>query len=699
MFCQKCGSPLREGDKSCKICGAEISGAGICVMPVGSSIFEVQTKTVSNETEEVTRAAEAEEAIAIKEAPETTETKETEETEKEDAQFNWNLEGFPKPQRTEAVNFDWSIEETDDSKESIMKDEKLEEAGRIEGSEDPIDPMEELNRYFKFDKASEDFQKLLDREYERMKEFSQPFSNYPYIEKMAQQDRADKIYENMDSTRTEAEYIPDREIDEKEIGEELNSQPENSVRIAAVEVFPEAEENEEDEPEVIWVEEKPLKAPEGQQEHEETSQPDPDDIFKPGAEALPQQELIFGYGIETNTEPATEPSELNGTGFQGSVDDLWEDDETESGYGSGYGSGKKLRDHELRLMRGTEDSSKETTTNEKTPNQEPANETPTNEETPNQEPVIDDHLKEDTEKEDPLWFEIGEEEAEEERKGGGCVGRAILIIIIAILAAEAAILGLQYFLPESKAAVKAAEINGAVSGTLVEWREKVQGFLGIIGGDKEAGPGEAVPEDTEDPAEAEEPDPTPGTGEDTGQPSGDGPDTVPMADKGALITAVSDNNKNIVTVKGNDDLCWKPNKEYAISDINNSKPIENNYWFTDKGGEHVYYDREIAAALISFDSMWIDYINEGSKAVLDITKKGSKAYKNVSSFSKVGKVKQSFLTLEIGEIRQGKDAFYVWTYEEIKEVQGNTSTVKKYNWIYRLEPVDEEMKIVNYYKY
>jgi len=150
MFCQKCGSPLREGDKSCKICGAEISGAGICVMPVGSSIFEVQTKTVSNETEEVTRA---EEAIAIKEAPETTEAKETEETEKEDSKFNWNLEGFPKPQRTEAVNFDWSIEETDDSKESIMKDEKLEEAGRIEGSEDPIDPMEELNRYFKFDKA------------------------------------------------------------------------------------------------------------------------------------------------------------------------------------------------------------------------------------------------------------------------------------------------------------------------------------------------------------------------------------------------------------------------------------------------------------------------------------------------------------------------------------------------------------------
>ena len=49
-------------------------------------------------------------------------------------------------------------------------------------------------------------------------------------------------------------------------------------------------------------------------------------------------------------------------------------------------------------------------------------------------------------------------------------------------------------------------------------------------------------------------------------------------------------------------------------------------------------------------------------------------------------MEQTFLLLQIGEIREGKQGFYAWTYEEIKEVQGGNTSIKKYNWIYQLEP-------------
>jgi hypothetical protein len=116
-------------------------------------------------------------------------------------------------------------------------------------------------------------------------------------------------------------------------------------------------------------------------------------------------------------------------------------------------------------------------------------------------------------------------------------------------------------------------------------------------------------------------------------------------------------------------------------------------------GEVIFYDHEIVATLIAFDSQWIDYVNGESDEVIQLLKKDSGAYQKVTTFSKVGKVSQTFVLLEIGEIRQGKEGYYAWTYEEIKEVVDNKTYNKKYHWIYYLEPIDGEMKIVNYYKY
>jgi hypothetical protein len=85
--------------------------------------------------------------------------------------------------------------------------------------------------------------------------------------------------------------------------------------------------------------------------------------------------------------------------------------------------------------------------------------------------------------------------------------------------------------------------------------------------------------------------------------------------------------------------------------------------------------------------------------VLDLLKKDSEAYRKTLAFSKAGKIKESFKLLEIGEIRQGAKGFYIWVHEEIQITEKGTATDKKYNWIYYLEPSDNKMQIVNYFKF
>lgn len=295
----------------------------------------------------------------------------------------------------------------------------------------------------------------------------------------------------------------------------------------------------------------------------------------------------------------------------------------------------------------------------------------------------------------PLWFETTEQEEEPEReKRGGCISRVLLILIILFLVAEVLALGIKYFWPDSIAADKVTDVQIVMSETLDDWVERAAAFFaGLASGGAEEmeEPNEELPLDPE----AEDPE-TPGS---NSEPEVVAPDPAPAADKAALVQSQLSVNENIKTVRANTALAYLSGTDYRVSDINGSKPIENNIWTNGTGGAVRYYDQEIVSTLIEFDSLWNRYVNGGGDQVLALTKEGSKAYNNVSSYSKVGKVQQEFTLLEIGEIRKGSNGFYVWAYEEIKEVGGTTTTYKKYHWIYQLEPVGDEMKIVNYYRY
>jgi hypothetical protein len=277
----------------------------------------------------------------------------------------------------------------------------------------------------------------------------------------------------------------------------------------------------------------------------------------------------------------------------------------------------------------------------------------------------------------------GDEEDDDDKNWGFAKSAVAVIVVVIIL--ELALLGIKYFMPDSEAAEAIGDFQKNITAG--------------VGGLYERITGGAEPEQEEPGSEQEEPGSEQAVEE---EPEAIGPDPLPMADKDALIASQLAANKNIEAIKANSLLKYDPAVSYTDPAIKNSKPIGDNILYApaeDEDGDAVYYDREIVAAIISFDSLWIDYVNSGDKAVLEVTKAGSQAYRNVENFSKAGKVTEKFLLLEIGELRQNGDQFYAWTHERIEVTEAGKTVVKDYRWIYKLEKAGKEMKIVNYYKY
>lgn len=145
-------------------------------------------------------------------------------------------------------------------------------------------------------------------------------------------------------------------------------------------------------------------------------------------------------------------------------------------------------------------------------------------------------------------------------------------------------------------------------------------------------------------------------------------------------------NKNIKEVSMNPSLVYVSGKEYGNVDINKSLPVIEN---TD----------QVISAIVEYDSKWIDYVNDQDKSVLDLTSPGSPAEKNTLNFTKAGKIKETFNSLEIGEVRKGTKGYYIWVREEIEILENNINTTKIYNWVYQITPVENQMKIVDYSAY
>ncbi|MDD4564748.1 MAG: zinc ribbon domain-containing protein [Eubacteriales bacterium] len=619
MYCRKCGNLLDDTDQNCRKCG---------------------------EPTKIQMPDESAEPIERNDSP-------------KNSEFVWDVHDFTKLKNTEDIRFNWRLE--DYSEPNINEDaEKMLEETLFQEIKDNFKKSSEskIDRFYTFNKRNEEFQELLDKEYERLKgNQSEETLDDTYKETL--QDFADAVDETkMAAPAAEEEAEPAASTDEA-----MKTQTSDSETIE-------------------------MPAPETVHQVQSLKAGHLDEMAAARA-------VFFADGAIQNSGSKKKKKKNKSSE---SKQELGQKMEEEQNIEAKEISAAQLTEHyngseafavkedamtaetaETAALGADANSEKTTAADAETNETEickdarPATAEDIIEEAPE---TIEEALP-------PIPTSHEEENIEKTTDKRTRLGRVILIIIALILAVEIAILGIRYFAPNSAIAKSINNVQSQVIGTVAGWINS---------------------DDDIEPASGESPEATDVNGkeDDTDIELPENimkPDPEPMSDKTALIASQMGNNKNIINVRKNETLAYQAGKDYGLSDINHSKPIENNIWKAPEGKDPVYYDQSIVGTLIAFDSQWIDYVNGGSNRVLNLLKKDSKAYRNAVNFSKVSKVKETFQLLEIGDIRKGSKGYYAWTYEEIQITENGKTNDLKYHWIYHLEPVDGEMKIVNYIKY
>lgn len=677
MYCRKCGNKIGDTDHYCQVCGtptgyeeptaptAETDGMReeVVFNPPYENKSHFMNEPIIDEEELSEPEVEEDLKEFISENEIEAQKEEEGESEKsdssKDSEFTWNIYEFPSSRKTEEIVFNWNMEDYNKPEEKGSEPVPFEEEFFREIREDSNRIKEQnIDRFFTFSRKNEEFQELLDREYEKLNLRAEPESE-PECPGMI----------ITESGMPEA--VTPREIPrESEMPEEvIQREPEVPEEV----IQRETEVSEE----VIRME------------------PEVPGEFTQGEDQLSEmaraRAQFFGEELIRDNESikkklVTEAGE--------------EEAEPETAFAQETATEGKAEFAEVTAAE-TEPVAIEVTESEPGQESEPENEIVIESETESESELFPLSYKEEREKEMemestpapiPVFNTEAEEEDDRPKRG---IGQILLIILAVILFVEIVILGIRYFAPESAASKAIGNTQTQIFKTFSGWADGINDlFSGKDSNEDEGGLDDGntgQDNDGQDKSPGEQPDDSA-----TDKPA---PDPNPTADKNALISSQMGNNKNILQVKPNDALVWKAGQNYGLSDINKSKPISNNIWQTPENGDPVYYDESVAGAVIAFDSLWIDYVNDGSKGVFDFLKKDSEAYRKTLAFSKVGKVKESFKLLEIGEIRQGAKGFYVWVHEEIQITEKGTTTDKKYNWIYYLEPSDTKMQIVNYFKF
>ena len=722
MYCKLCGALPSSTDRVCKICGTKLDGESPAESPESiereAEILEevVFNPPYEDETHhnrfyliEDNPLEQAGEKEALKEylSGEEVEAERKYESAGDDFQgrkpissseFNWDVHDFPKGRKTEEAVFNWNLEdfskpEQKEAAAAFLEDELFremrDESTRIKESN--------IDRFFTFSKKNEEFQKLLDKEYEKLRRHSHNSSNR---DQEGSGGKAEPENNNIKfELETDSKFEPDGEFETETDFKFESTAALDSENILEEKGFSEVEfyskpklHTEEAQDEALSdslikdnesiIKKLEVMDPEAKGTADERVASEADERVASGLDAL--------FGPISDAEPLIRETDLpvKATDLV-FVAEPWSEKKEEP---------ELEEETEFRTEQATDLYPEQDTKPELKQDTKPDPEQDI-------EPQFVKITKHDLEQEKESVREAEPQSAKEASIGAAwsvmnednrssskkrMTGQIVLIVIAVILALEIGILAIRYFAPGSEAANRIDRTQTSVINTVTGW------FGGLFGSDSE--------NLDQNKPEGEENDGTSGTLGQDGQPENPDkpeaqkPDPTPMADKAALIATQLYKNTNVEQIVHNDQLVFDSSKDYGITDLNNSKPIDNNIWM-EKDGQTVYYDQSIVGTLIAFDSQWIDYVNNGNKAVLSLLKKDSPAYKNASGFSKIGKIKEAFKRLEIGEIRQGQNGFYVWAHEEIEIVEKGVTTAKKYNWIYYLEPVDGNLNIVNYFKF
>ena len=259
-------------------------------------------------------------------------------------------------------------------------------------------------------------------------------------------------------------------------------------------------------------------------------------------------------------------------------------------------------------------------------------------------------------------FAIPADEPEERpvksRKRGG-IFKFLLILILLVLLAEAAVIGLRHYLPEHETTKSATRIEQTIiinaKAGVARAKELVDGLLAKIGWFGE----ESDPE--EDPYGVED-------------------------DDFDFAAVVRINNDNIESITISPKLHYDASKTYKPEGLGDAAVVED-------GGTRA----DIYGCIIAYNSTWVDYVNTGEDdtCFLYLLKDGP-AYNAAASYTKAGEVNQRFEMLALGEVRTDGDFYYAFAREQIEVEESGKTSKHAYAWVYRLQDVAGEIKIVDY---
>ena len=139
-----------------------------------------------------------------------------------------------------------------------------------------------------------------------------------------------------------------------------------------------------------------------------------------------------------------------------------------------------------------------------------------------------------------------------------------------------------------------------------------------------------------------------------------------MEDKTDLIRSQRDRNvdDNIKEITYSSDLAYDQERDAEVSDLVLSQPMTQVEWGRDEDNYPVYYDEQVVGEIIDFESNLVNLMRDGDEAVLGSIDPDSNLYTEISALSGQG-MEGDFEKLEIGEIRQAGNHYYVWVRETI----------------------------------
>ena len=148
---------------------------------------------------------------------------------------------------------------------------------------------------------------------------------------------------------------------------------------------------------------------------------------------------------------------------------------------------------------------------------------------------------------------------------------------------------------------------------------------------------------------------------------------------------VSEYNKNIKSVSRNSELALTESTKTSIKDMAELPVVE------DAAVKSAVYK-----TMIQYNSSWIDYVNSDDDSCLSYMKADGAAYRGAANFDRGSIDKEVFNSFELGEIRSYEGGVYIFTRENLSVTKGGQSSSASYNWIYNLEKVGDEYKVVDY---